>query len=569
VWKKLKAKIKFTSKEPKEAKGEDILKKPQYRMMTPEEAIDEYGVAVVHDPSVLKKHNVYLRLTSDMIEELNSIASIPDKSARSCLLEQSGFYKKILGKTILDLFDTPLRAQAFLLLAEFISTGIISIDILNLSCNNLRQDSAPVLKAFAKSTIHTLNFSNNCVNEAAIADIIMCYKALHTLDLSGNDLGKFALLVAASIVNSDTVQKFNFSNNNLGENSVLFVEIIATSQMLRILDLSNNNLNSQHVVAVAQYIAKSNIISFAFSGNNLGQLKEGDMIEFLKILTNSKLRELDLSSNKLALYAETVAQYIAKSNIISFVFSGNNLGQLKEGDMIEFLKILTNSKLHELDLSSNKLALYAETVANYVAKSNIISFVFSGNNLGQLKEGDMIEFLKILTNSKLRELDLSSNKLALYAETVANYVAKSNIISFVFSDNNLGRNGELFAQIIITSQTLRELDLSSNNLACCDLAVSRTLATSKLDTLDLSDNFSCYTILYVTGEFTRVDTIKLLDTSNDPNIGRPNYCSNNSLAQLQEMMEYQHDQVPITIEIVTGLTQEIVQIIGDYNVCLQ
>jgi len=513
VWKKLKAKIKFTSKEPKEAKGEDILKKPQYRMMTPEEAIDEYGVAVVHDPSVLKKHNVYLRLTSDMIEELNSIASIPDKSARSCLLEQSGFYKKILGKTILDLFDTPLRAQAFLLLAEFISTGIISIDILNLSCNNLRQDSAPVLKAFAKSTIHTLNFSNNCVNEAAIADIIMCYKALHTLDLSGNDLGKFALLVAASIVNSDTVQKFNFSNNNLGENSVLFVEIIATSQMLRILDLSNNNLNSQHVVAVAQYIAKSNIISFAFSGNNLGQLKEGDMIEFLKILTNSKLRELDLSSNKLALYAETVAQYIAKSNIISFVFSGNNLGQLKEGDMIEFLKILTNSKLHELDLSSNKLALYAETVANYVAKSNIISFVFS--------------------------------------------------------DNNLGRNGELFAQIIITSQTLRELDLSSNNLACCDLAVSRTLATSKLDTLDLSDNFSCYTILYVTGEFTRVDTIKLLDTSNDPNIGRPNYCSNNSLAQLQEMMEYQHDQVPITIEIVTGLTQEIVQIIGDYNVCLQ
>ena len=457
MWKKLKAKIKFTSKEPKEAKGEDILKKPQYRMMTPEEAIDEYGVAVVHDPSVLKKHNVYLRLTSDMIEELNSIASIPDKSARSCLLEQSGFYKKILGKTILDLFDTPLRAQAFLLLAEFISTGIISIDILNLSCNNLRQDSAPVLKAFAKSTIHTLNFSNNCVNEAAIADIIMCYKALHTLDLSGNDLGKFALLVAASIVNSDTVQKFNFSNNNLGENSVLFVEIIATSQMLRILDLSNNNLNSQHVVAVAQYIAKSNIISFAFSGNNLGQLKEGDMIEFLKILTNSKLRELDLSSNK----------------------------------------------------------------------------------------------------------------LALYAETVANYVAKSNIISFVFSDNNLGRNGELFAQIIITSQTLRELDLSSNNLACCDLAVSRTLATSKLDTLDLSDNFSCYTILYVTGEFTRVDTIKLLDTSNDPNIGRPNYCSNNSLAQLQEMMEYQHDQVPITIEIVTGLTQEIVQIIGDYNVCLQ
>ncbi len=553
--------------------------------------------------------NVYLKITKEIVEELNKMAAaldvmsaednlsgqftLPDKGSlrgAAILLKNGVLYRSLENKTMLDVSScTDLTPNAFLLLAQVVNTNPITV--LNLARNNLglgMKVVESVVKMLETSNLHTLNLSGNNVGGyginsnygGSIAPSFANFKFLHTLNLSSNNLCENAIPIVSALVESG-VRILNIANNGLNKKIVLIIEIIAGSG-IHTLDISDNMVEADDdAIKIATFVAKSNIKELIFRSNGLGKLDDAQFTDFAKtLIIGSKIIILDLSRNSLHSKSSIIAQYVIESSLEGLGFSKNfNLQSQKE--IYPFVGTVVKSKLlRKLDFSNNCID-DVDVLSELIRSSNLTEVNFSSNFTSAPQKKKVDELFDIIGRSELEKLNLSNNNLGEFFLEVAIAVRKSKMKEFYFSSNRIviAQDGCCNAFKEFAKSKLRTLVLSDNILAgnSLSMVIMQVFSESTIDTLDLSNtSFGVEIKKSIINLFMRNHStgkkggIKFCSVDDNPcNFEiADDYLNENSLTKYKYFSISMREMITEAITEVIGGKPEIVEIIGSYyDIC--
>ena len=360
-----------------------------------------------------------------------------------------------------------------------------------------------------ETNLKVLNLTKNVVSDAgamALAEGIAHNASLETLDLSSNEIGKEGIIALFDALKNTSIRKLKLDQNNL-KNVTNIGKALANNLTLKELDLSHNKLGDEDVAEIAAGLAhNTSLETLDLSWNKIGQ--EGWNVLFDTIKSNTSIRELKLCHNKLWKVTNIWKALATNQTLKELDLSHNNLG---EEDAAEIAAGLAhNISLETLDLRSNNIGIKGGIALFDTLKSNtsiIRKIKVSHSNLWD-----------VTNNQTLKVLDLSHNKLGDedVAEIAAGLAHNTSLETLDLSWNNIGQEGwnVLFDTIksntsirklklnrnnlknvtnigqLLDNQTLKELDLSKNNLGDEDVAeIAAGLAhNTSLETLELSEN---------------------------------------------------------------------------------
>jgi len=205
--------------------------------------------------------------------------------------------------------------------------------------------------------------------------------------------------------------------------------------------------------------------------NNIGNLHLSRIVKLANSISSCcKLKTLDLSNNNLQVLAleawTTLLHSLAKAlSLDTLILNSNQLGTLKTELLDVIFDNLVPTKLTRLDLAwneignNNALEIFISKIVKY---PRLISLNLSNNQLFNYPQ----QIIKLFANLHLiKELKLSNNNLGLIKidldlETTVTH----NLEIIDVSSNQLGTSSEFFVFIMRQATTVKELDLSSNQL---------------------------------------------------------------------------------------------------------
>ena len=345
------------------------------------------------------------------------------------------------------------------------------LEELDISCNNLQ--TAGTIKIFESikhtRTLTKLSIADNMVTDEAtvyIVDVLLNNSNLKELNLGHIYLKNtsYASLPLANLKLAN-LSKFNFSSNNINEKLANYISsFLSHCTNLTVLDLSCTNLQTSGCIQMLNRLDIINLTTFNISGNGI-TTHVADKIGALLSKTD-KLQELDLSYNNLQ---ESGIRKILNSvknisNLCSLNISNNYIA----GDLKYVTEILIGAtKLLQLDLSYNQLKSDYMICFFYQMKSiftNIIQLCVSGNVISAEVTEALADVL--LENTTLKELDLSDNNL--HAEGINNIFGRlkiSTLFKLNISHNDITEQAaDCIATFLSVNTDLEELDLSHTNL---------------------------------------------------------------------------------------------------------
>ena len=122
--------------------------------------------------------------------------------------------KTLAAEQILDITDPRVTGSMFY-------KAIQTEDVLSVSALNLLPETLLLVVKIA-ATSHTLNTVMFCAklgeNAPAIAAALATSNSIHTVGMSGNDLGIYGPATAAALVSSNTIHTVDMRANDLAEN---------------------------------------------------------------------------------------------------------------------------------------------------------------------------------------------------------------------------------------------------------------------------------------------------------------------------------------------------------------
>ncbi|RZB61464.1 Receptor-like protein EIX2 [Glycine soja] len=337
------------------------------------------------------------------------------------------------SSTIQELYleECSFTDKSFLVPSTFIKKSSSSLVTLDLSSNLLKSLTIFHWVSNFTTNLHTLSLDHNLLEGPIPDGFGKVMNSLEVLTLSSNKLqGE----IPASLGNICTLQELDISSNNLSGKIYSFIQNSSILSSLRRLDLSDNKLTGE--------IPKSIRLLYQLESLHLEKnYLEGDINE-LHLTNLSKLMELDLTDNSLSLK-------FATSWIPSFQIFHLGLGSCKLGPSFPSW-LQTQSQLSFLDISD----------------AEIDDFVpdWFWNKL-----------------QSISELNMSSNSLK---GTIPNLPIKLTDVDRFITLNSNQLEGEIPAFL---SQAYM-LDLSKNKISDLNLFLCGKGATTKIDTLDLSNN---------------------------------------------------------------------------------
>ncbi|XP_051991571.1 NACHT, LRR and PYD domains-containing protein 12-like [Xyrauchen texanus] len=378
-----------------------------------------------------------------------------------------------------ELMDCNLTEKSCSALASVLSSNSSSLRELYLSNNDLQDSGVKLLSDALKSPHCTLEilsfaacrFSGQCCE--SLSSVLQSSKSLRELDLSNNDLQDSGVKLLSDALKSPhcTLEILRIADCRFtGQCCESLSSVLQSFKSLRELDLSNNDLQDSGVKLLSDALKSPHctleILRFAacrFTGQCCESLSS--------VLQSSKsLRELDLSNNDLQdsgvkLLSDALKSPHCTLEILRFAacrFTGQCCESLSS--------VLQSSKsLRELDLSNNDLQDSGVKLLSDALKSPHCTLEILRFAACRFTDQCCESLSSVLQSSKsLRELDLSNNDLQDSGVNLLSDALKSphctlEILRFAacrFTDQCC----ESLSSVLQSSKSLRELDLSINDL---------------------------------------------------------------------------------------------------------
>ncbi|XP_043558887.1 NLR family CARD domain-containing protein 3-like isoform X2 [Chiloscyllium plagiosum] len=350
------------------------------------------------------------------------------------------------------------------------------------SCEINRDDITKVVQIFKKKLQEDIP-PEKCIT------ILQCLS-----ELEDNSLVKETRkIIVAGTVTSRTLTPAEYS-------ALAFVLQMSNGDM-EALDLSQLKISSvgfQRLVPVLPHFTSLKMI-----GSNLG---DSGVKILSQVMTSPdcKLQNLDLSNNNLSIgsWEELVSVLITNQTLRELNVSSNRMGEAGLRTLSSALKD-PRCKLEKLGLNNTctldfgMMGSYQEETGMEILsdvlkdpRCTLKSLELAKNSLTQKNYEEIASAMTI--NCSLTHLDLSSNVIqdsGINVLSVALMDTSCSIQSLVLTETKLTPTCcEKLASVLVTNQTLRELDLSMNKLGdsgVCALSTALKEPCCKLETLGL------------------------------------------------------------------------------------
>ncbi|KAH3841936.1 leucine-rich repeat-containing protein 74A-like [Dreissena polymorpha] len=253
----------------------------------------------------------------------------------------------------LEMVKSYIKPKRYVVETEEIYTRACSFMHITASQTYVKQVSSTRAVSMANTSL-----SNVSVKPIAIS--LVRDHRIHTLDLSGNDLGPLGTMyIAEMLAVNDTICELNLTSTNPGRDGL---EALATriyfNNTLNVLRLESNALDHTEMTVVVDLIKNApNLQELYLGHNNLGY--EGGKLLATELERNTTLRVLDLQWNHFRRESAMHVCSAIKSNngLRKLNLSWNGLG--KEGCIALAKSLPSNKSLKSLDLTNNRIDVVA------------------------------------------------------------------------------------------------------------------------------------------------------------------------------------------------------------------
>ncbi|XP_043558886.1 NLR family CARD domain-containing protein 3-like isoform X1 [Chiloscyllium plagiosum] len=327
--------------------------------------------------------------------------------------------------------------------------------------------------------MEALDLSQLKISSVGFQRLVPVLPHFTSLKMIGSNLGDSGVKILSQVMTSPDckLQNLELEKNDLTHKCCeTLAFIMSSSRMLTNLNLSNNNLGDRgiRILSTALKAAQCRVQTLNLSNNNLSIGSWEELVSVL--ITNQTLRELNVSSNRMGEAGLRTLSSALKDPRCKLEKLGLNntctldfgmMGSYQEETGMEILSdVLKDPRctLKSLELAKNSL-----TQKNYEEIASAMTI-----------------------NCSLTHLDLSSNVIqdsGINVLSVALMDTSCSIQSLVLTETKLTPTCcEKLASVLVTNQTLRELDLSMNKLGdsgVCALSTALKEPCCKLETLGL------------------------------------------------------------------------------------
>ena len=262
----------------------------------------------------------------------------------------------------------------------------------------------------------------------SLAKIITCFRGLKTLNLCDNGfkwgLSPFFIVLKKLYRKGKTkLESLKLNNCQLDNESFYELGELISSKYCKLKKLylianNNNIINFSHFL---KKLKENNSITEIYLGNTL--INNNDVDEILRVISNSKIRQLYLNGVKIISFIELL-RIIYRTKIIkeendeyinineSFLFnldlSRNYNIYFKSTSYIKLLaKIIENSTIQCLDISQ---ILYGKTPDKFRTKLEKNKYYNEVENLAKLLVDKKEKYIKNMTEINKRKVDIERNK---------------------------------------------------------------------------------------------------------------------------------------------------------------
>jgi len=293
----------------------------------------------------LENITIASKTASRIAQTLKSGSTLASLNLGHCNLKTAGILaitdalSKITSLKSLNLSDNVIDHEDGIATANGIANVIVSnvqLEYLNLSgCKLSQTGMIQILRAVKELVkLNHLSLKSNRFNERvanSLADCLKNKKVLQHLNLS-EILDSEISIIASSLKSLTTLEYLGLENSSItNEAADLIASIITNNTTLLHLNMSYCILQEEGVIAISKALGKSNRINkLQMNSNSINDVAAGELAKTLSKATSLELLELSDC-------------------------------ELEENGLVNIVKSLKNTLLKELDLSSN-------TVSNKVAR---------------------------------------------------------------------------------------------------------------------------------------------------------------------------------------------------------
>ena len=430
------------------------------------------------------------------IKLLENVVS-ENKSLKNLIFNNCTFYKRYFSIDISNIMNVKITE------CELFNINNFSIDVLNISNNNISQDGIKKiveLLSEEKCSLAKLNISNNNIGDEGctiLSQGISKNNSLIALNLSSNNILNKGIIELAKSLKSETgnktIKKLNLSKNKIENTGLIeFCTLLKQENKHRFtkIDFNENNITDTAILDFGEFIqnhssllklnisnisTEENITTFFTSCKNLFQLK--------KIYFNN----LNLTKNN----SESFNNILLFNKNIQIINLINNKNFGSDGIIGISPGIEHNSKLLSINLSHCNIGDEGViNLSNALFKNLDIREIFLlDNKIGEKGIKSIVD--KLMGKTSLKILDLSFNKInskgGLY---IGMGVRDTQGVQKLFLGyNKIEDEGcEFIANGLEKNKSLIELNLENNNISnkginalCKNLKKNENLMKINLD----------------------------------------------------------------------------------------
>ena len=386
-----------------------------------------------------------------------------------------------------------------------LSSGLLnSVESFDLSCNQLSDSGIvelfSVLMCYQKpagpvklteditinTTLQNLDISHNIISDhgaAVISQYLMMNGTLCILSISRNKItDRGAKRLAEAIQVNTTLEELNISKNLVSKEGVMrIVEACTINRTLHKLVCTHNNLSKSGLTVINEYIRKENAVQIFEASWNTICNKDGRLAikTKMQLLGVRQVQTDEYTVQEDSWFIDEIDDLEHRKEYLNCCLDVEHLDlahiKMTDFQLVTFSEcLMTNTLLKELDLSSNKICDEGVKYSAEVIKV-IPTLPKARKSYQRISDGGISPIsgcLKI--NSTLCKLNLSGNRIT---DREAQKLAEAIKINKTLQELNISKNwiskeGVMrIVEACTINRTLHKLVCTHNNLSKSGLAV--------------------------------------------------------------------------------------------------